>query len=97
MASDPLPVLPQVPVPRKGNVWATLSNDRGDTLTVKLPDDVLWPPFYLLVGQRRYTFTNWEVPADVNARIDVTYTPTDAAKVVDVTGLVAEARKGRAA
>lgn len=97
MASNPLPVLPEVPQPRVGNVWATLTNAKGRKITVRLPGHVLWPPSYLTVGGNVYTFENWDVPADANARIDATYTPTDATKVVDITDLINAAQQEKAA
>ena len=97
MASNHLPILPEVPVPRTGNVWAKLTNTEGRSVTIKLPDNVLWPPFYLIVGTSLYTFQTWDVPKDVNDRIDVDYLPTEATKVVDVTELVRAEAKGKAA
>lgn len=97
MASNPLPVLPEVPVPKKGNVWATLTNEKGEQLTLKLPDDVLWPPVYLMVGNKLYGFTQWTVPANVSDRIDVPYELVERHKCIDITDLVREAAKARAA
>ena len=97
MASNPLPVLPEVAQSRVGNVWATLVNARGRSLTILLPGHVLWPPSCLTVGSYVYAFGNWDVPAVANARIDVTYTLTDATKVVDVTDLITQASKEKAA
>lgn len=98
MASNALPVLPQVPQPRAGNVWATLTNADGRSVTLKLPDSVLWPPFYLLVGAIPYTFDTWHVPQDVNARIEVSYHPArNATCVLDITTSLQSTLKEKAA
>lgn len=96
MASNHLPILPEVAVPKVGNVWATLTNAEGKQLTLKLPPEVIWPPDYLFVGSTLYGFTRYDMPAKADDRIDVPYVIVEPHKCIDITDLVREARKATA-